>query len=430
MEVAAAHALIRFGLGPRRAEAPPSDPRAWLLGQLAGRDDGPGTAVPSSTDGLAALRFDRETKPEANDRRVPPIAKAAAHALMDHALTTDRPFRERLVWFWANHFTVSTRQGGTNAVVGAFVQEAIRPHVTGRFDAMLLAVMRHPAMIMYLDNAGSVGPDSPAGQRGHRGLNENLARECLELHTVGPAAGYTQADVTAFAQILTGWSIELKQNPPGFLFRDRAHQPGAKSVLGQTFPEGEAGGLQALAFLANHPATYRHLATKLARHFVADDPPPTCVHEIERRLRDSGGDLGAASAALVRLPQAWQHPLAKLRSPQDYVFAVLRATGLPADKRPDAAGLMGALGQPLFAAPLPNGWPDAATDWASPEGMLRRIDWAYGFAGRLNEIEPMDLADASLGRLLRAPTSEAIQHAGSRREAMTLLLTAPEFQRR
>jgi uncharacterized protein (DUF1800 family) len=239
-----------------------------------------------------------------------------------------------------------------------------------------------------------------------------------------------QADVTAFAQILTGWSVELKQDPPGYTFRDRAHQPGGKTLLGQNFPEGEAGGEAALAFLANHPATYRHLATRLVRHFVADDPPPACIRTIERTLHDTGGNLGAASVALVRLPQAWQHPLAKLRSPQDFVFAVLRAGARPAEKRPDAAGLMGALGQPLFGAPLPNGWPDTAADWASPEAMLRRIDWAYGYAGRLPEIEPMDLAQSSLGPLLRPATGNAIQHAGSRRDALTLLLTAPEFQRR
>jgi hypothetical protein len=186
MDIAAANALIRFGLGPRRAEPPPADPPAWLLHQLGGPDAGP-AGVPSCTDGLAALRFDRDQKPAEPDRRVPPLAKASRIALMDHALTTETPFRERLVWFWANHFTVSTRQGGTHAVAAAYVQEAIRPHVTGCFGAMLLAVMRHPAMLMYLDNAGSVGPDSPAGLRGHRGLNENLARECLELHTVGPA---------------------------------------------------------------------------------------------------------------------------------------------------------------------------------------------------------------------------------------------------
>ena len=163
---------------------------------------------------------------------------------------------------------------------------------------MLLAVMRHPAMLLYLDNVGSVGPDSPAGQRGKRGLNENLARECLELHTVSPAAGYTQADVTNFARVLTGWSIDLPADPPGFRFRPFAHEPGEQIVMGRRFPPGEEGGVAALHFLADHPATHRFLATKLVRHFVADDPPEDAVRRIEGVLRDSDGDLGAAAAAL------------------------------------------------------------------------------------------------------------------------------------
>jgi uncharacterized protein (DUF1800 family) len=185
---------------------------------------------------------------------------------------------------------------------------------------MLVAVMRHPAMLRYLNNAGSVGPDSPAGKGGKRGLNENLARECLELHTVSPAAGYTQADVTSFAKILTGWSIDLRASPPGFRFRPFAHEPGTHVVMGQSFPEGEEGGLAALHFRAGHPATHRFLAGKLVRHFVADEPSPDAVRRIEGVLRDTHGDLGAAAAALTTLDAAW-HPAAKLRTPQDFVIA-------------------------------------------------------------------------------------------------------------
>jgi uncharacterized protein (DUF1800 family) len=284
-------------------------------------------------------------------------------------------------------------------------------------------------MLMYLDNAGSVGPDSPAGQRGHRGLNENLARECLELHTLSPAAGYTQADVTAFAQILTGWSVELRQDPPGYRFRDRDHQPGSKTLLGKSFPDGEAGGEAALAYLANHPATYRHLATKLVRHFVADDPPPDAVRQIEAMLRDTNGNLGAASAALVKLDAAWK-PATKLRTPMDYMVASVRSLDIPPDRLPNMLGILGGLGQPLWTAPAPNGWPDRAADWASPEAMLRRIDWASGFAGRIGDRDVVEIADNNLGPLLRPETRDAIRRAGSRKDAMTLLLTCPEFQRR
>jgi uncharacterized protein (DUF1800 family) len=325
--------------------------------------------------------------------------------------------------------SASARAGAPAALLGAFVAEAIRPHVTGRFVTMLLAVMRHPAMLLYLDNVGSIGPRSRAGLRTHRGLNENLARECLELHTLSPAAGYTQDDVTALARILTGWSIELQAEPLGFRFRPAAHEPGAQALLGQSFDPDEAGGIAAQQFLADHPSTHHFLATKLVRHFVADTPPPAAVRRIESVLRDTRGDLGAASAALVALDDAWQ-PGAKLRMPQEFVLAGFRALDIPTDEAFRMTGAFNVLGQPLWTAPAPNGWPDQAADWSAPEAMIRRIDWANGIAGRIGTRDPLDLADAVLGPLLRPATQMAMAHAASRRDATTLLLTSPEFQRR
>ena len=356
MDLPIAHALVRFGLGRRGTEKVPSDPGAWLRAQLHGPDSARFPAPPSTPAGLAALREDRENKPEAGKSRGRAVFRQDATAQLANALTTPTPFRERLVWFWTNHFTISLRRGQCAALAGAFVEEAIRPHVTGRFADMLLAVMRHPAMLLYLDNAGSVGPDSPVGQRNKRGLNENLARECLELHTVSPAAGYTQADVTNFAKVLTGWSIDLRADPPGFRFRPFTHEPGEQTVMGKRFPPGEEGGGAALMFLAGHPATHRF--------------------------------------------QPWM------------------------------IGVLAGLGQPMWSAPQPDGWPDRAADWAGPEAMLRRVDWAYAVAGRLAVPDPSDVAEASLGPLLRAETLEAMRQAGSRRDAMTLLLSSPEFQRR
>jgi uncharacterized protein (DUF1800 family) len=295
---------------------------------------------------------------------------------------------------------------------------------------MLLAVMRHPAMLLYLDNAGSVGPDSPAGQRGRRGLNENLARECLELHTVSPAAGYTQADVTSFAKLLTGWSIDLQAESPGFRFRPFAHEPGEQVVLGQDFPPGEEGGTAALRYLADHPATHDFLAGKLVRHFVADEPPRDAVRRVSGVLRDSHGDLGAAASALIGLPAAWR-PAGKLRTPLDFVVATLRALDAAPPDQPYLTGALAGLGQPMWSAPQPNGWPDRAADWAGPEALVRRVDWAYAAAGRFGGgSDPAELAKANLGPLLRPATLEAMRRAGSRRDALTLLFTSPEFQRR
>jgi uncharacterized protein (DUF1800 family) len=429
MDTRTAQALVRFGLGRRGSEPLPPDPAAWLLKQLQQPDPTRLDDPPTTAMGLTALREDRETKPPPGESRSAALFKAQGAAQLANAVTTPAPFRERLVWFWTNHFTVSRRQGQCAAVAAAFVEEAIRPHVTGRFSDMVLAVMRHPAMLLYLQNAGSFGPDSLVGQRIHRGLNENLARECMELHTVSPAAGYTQADVTSFAKILTGWSIDMKADPPGFRYRPFAHEPGVQTVLGRQFPADEAGGVEALMFLANHPSAHRFLATKLVRHFVADDPPPGAVHSIEAVLRDTGGNLGAASAALVRLDAAWQ-PGTKLRPPMDYVVAGVRALDIPPDRIPNMMGIIAGLGQPLWTAPAPNGWPDRAADWAAPEAILRRIDWASGFAGRVGGRDVMEVADNALGPLLRPETREAIGRAGSRREAMTLLLASAEFQRR
>ena len=435
MDTQTVQALIRFGLGRRGDEPLPSDPAAWLHQQLAQppaplRTDPP----PTTAAGLEALRYDRQNKGAKGQRLSRSMFDVQARAELAYALTTPAPFRERLVWFWTNHFTVSIR-GGTAAVACAFVEEAIRPHVTGRFETMLLAVMRHPAMLIYLNNAQSVGPDSPAGQRTHRGLNENLARECMELHTVSPAAGYTQADVTNFAKILTGWSIDLKDDPPGFRFRPLAHEPGWIPLMGRQYPPGEAGGIEALRFLANHPSTHRFLATKLAQHFIADTPSPETVRPIEAALRDTGGNLGAAAAAVVALPAAWQ-PGAKLRTPQDYVIATLRMLALPAPEQEamNVPGILAGLGQPFFNAPQPDGWSDRAASWAAPEAMMRRIDWAYTVSGRVASPDggrdAAELAEANLGPLLSPATLQAVHHAGSRRDAMTLLLSSPEFQRR
>jgi uncharacterized protein (DUF1800 family) len=448
MDTSFATAATRFGLGRFSGHDHGADPALWLSQQLAQPEPGP--AAGDVATALAALEQDRQMRrsggtppdpkamdpkaidPKAMDKadnRPRDIFRTDVGALLQHAVATRTPFHERLVWFWANHFTISTRRGEVAPMVGAYVRDAIRPHVAGRFADMLLAVMRHPAMLLYLDNAGSAGPRSAYGSRTGRGLNENLARECLELHTVSPAAGYTQTDVTEFARVLTGWSVERREPPLGFRFRPGIAEPGEKTVLGRRIPAGEEGGVQALRFLADHPATHRHLATKLVRHFVADAPPADAIRDIEGVLRDTGGNLGAASLALTRLPAAWQ-PLSKIRTPQDYVIAVMRAAELAPEQQPNLLQLIGGLGQPPFSAPFPIGWPDVAADWTGPEALLRRVDWAYGFAARPNLPEPVAFAEAALGPLLSDATAAEIRRAGSRRDAITLLLASPEFQRR
>ena len=440
MDTAAAIAFNRFGLGRRRDEPVPADPRAWLALQLVGPDTAPTQGLLSSSDALGLLRalieaqkdepmVDGKRPPTTQARTFNEHSKAEVAALLAQAITTQAGFRERLVWFWANHFTVAMRSRPAAACAGPFVREAIRPYVTGRFADMLLAVERHPAMMAYLDQPQSVGEHSPLGERRHRGLNENLARECLELHTVTPASGYTQADVTAFARILTGSMIDMGHEPHGFRFVPAAHEPGEQVVMGRTWPDGEEGQVAILAWLADHPSTQHHLAVKLVRHFVADDPAPSDVAIIEAVLRNTRGDLGAASRALIGLPHAWV-PLTKLRTPQDYVVAAMRAVGARPEMEPQLPNTVSGLGQPVFGAPFPIGWPDRAADWLGPEQLLQRVDFAYQFAARVTDQEPAMLAENTLGPLLSAETLSEIRRAGSRQDGLTLLLSSPEFQRR
>ncbi|HEV7263649.1 MAG TPA: DUF1800 domain-containing protein [Falsiroseomonas sp.] len=445
-------APIRFGLGLRLGEAPPADPEAWLAAQLAGPGTPPSGGA-STADAIRArtaaiaMRRQRDraqaAQPGGGMEAAPPAGMAAAQPgrgplaellrsevqlWAARRLESPEPFRDRLVDFWSNHFTVSRRSGAVGALPGPLEREAIRPHVTGRFADMLVAVTRHPAMLVYLDNHVSLGPNSEIGRRTRRGLNENLAREVLELHTLSPAGGYTQGDVQQLARILTGWMVAMEREPFGFIWRQAAHEPGPKSLLGRRFADGPDSQEAALRFLANHPATHRHLAVKLARHFVADDPPPAAIRTLEEVLRRTDGDLGAVAKALITLPAAWEPPLGKFRSPQDFVLAATRAAGV---ERPDfVVPALAALGQTVWSAPQPNGWPDKAGDWAGPEAMMRRVDWAYTFCGRLGRADPGAVTEAALGPFARAETVSAMRGAGSVRDALTLLFASPEFMRR
>ena len=365
------------------------------------------------------------------------------------AATTPAAFRERWTLFWSNHFTVSATKGAVAPIAGAFEREAIRPHVFGRFEDMLLASSRHPAMLLYLDQAGSIGPDSPAAraasaQKRQVGLNENLAREIMELHTVGVHGGYTQADVTEFARALTGWSIARAQEPrrygqqvapPGtFLFRPVTHQPGERTVLGKTYrQDGEDQARAVLADLAAHPATARHIAQKLAIHFVADDPPPALVARLEQSFVSSNGRLDRLAETLIDSPEAWTPTATKFKTPYEFLVSTWRVSGLTPDldKPAKFAGSMTVLGQRPFSAPSPKGWADDAAEWASPDGLVKRMAWAET-AGRVmaTNLDPVQSAQSALGARLSPQSAAAIARAETRPEAFAILLMSPEFQRR
>ena len=470
----AALALYRFGLGPRAGSIAgiASDPRGALLAELDGAGAGrignadlltSGTAARVAFAFQQAQRAARQAEraaqqaaapsggaspPQMNDQSAPPPAPmrnpgpglpqqiylAEAKARIQAALGAEIGFLERLVWFWSNHFCVSADKGNVRQICGAYEREVIRANVLGRFSDMLLAAESHPAMLIYLDNARSIGPDSIAGLRQKRGLNENLAREILELHTLGVRTVYTQEDVTRFANVITGWTfVPFRQDPVRggeFEFNPRMHQPGAQSVIGRSYPDaGMQQGRDVLAVLARHPATAKHVAAKLARHFVADEPPPALVERLAKRFLATQGDLKEVTKALVAAPEAWEAPRAKLKRPGEWVVGMLRAAGITP---PDIGPVMQAhnlLGEPLWRPSAPKGFADESAPWL--DGLAQRLDIANQFARRLGaEADPREVFEQALAPLASSETRQAVLRAESRPQALALLFMAPEFQRR
>ncbi|MEQ1498097.1 MAG: DUF1800 domain-containing protein [Novosphingobium sp.] len=461
----AAIALNRFGLGGLGDQDPPSEPRRWLESQFAAYQPAP--AIIASQTGSARLiemlreaRDDRRerkdearaagTDPKPKDDNLPgpyrPLREVyiqAAGARITAALTSPAPFLERLVHFWSNHFAISIDKVSALGLAGAYEFEAIRPHLLGRFGDMLNAVERHPGMLLYLDQAESIGPESPLGtraaQRGkQRGLNENLAREILELHTLGVRTGYNQQDVTEFARALTGWTLggiakqpALRGPGPKFWFAAVIHQPGTRTIMGKRYAQsGEAQAQAVLDDLAAHPSTAKHIATKLARHFAGDVVPIALVTRLEKTFLSTRGDLPSLYRVLMDAPEVWGGT-AKFRSPWDWTLAALRATGIKSLPGKSAAGTLQQLGQPIWKPSSPAGYDDLAESWAGPDALVRRVEVAQRLAQRSGAgIDARKLAGRLFAGALSPSTAAAIQRAESGEQALALLLAAPEMMRR
>ncbi|MEO6271093.1 MAG: DUF1800 domain-containing protein [Lautropia sp.] len=446
-------ALNRFGLGPAPgdADAASGDARGWVKSQIA--------ANPAIPDALRRFRPSDEISAGIHKARLegPMELNAAtgkayrgdfspevvARARLMSATRT--PFAERMVLFWSNHFTVSSAKRIVGPTIPAFERETIRPFVFGTFADMLKAVSRHPSMINYLDNQVSIGERSPAGRRRIRRtgtektLNENLAREILELHTLGVDGGYTQRDVIELAKAISGWShggLRFKgdDRPVNgrFEFRLEFHEPGPKTVLGKAYPEAGADeGLAVLDDLAYHPSTARFIATKLVRHFVADVPPAGAVQRIARKFRDTGGDLAAVSAALVDLDEAWAEPTAKAKTHYELVVSAHRATGSTRAEARDIIEPLREMGQVPFSAPSPAGWGDTASHWIAPEVLMRRIEWLRRYSATLpSTLFPDRFLDDTIGPVASDATRTWVGRAPSGDAALAMVLASPEFQRR
>jgi uncharacterized protein (DUF1800 family) len=449
MSLEGAIAAHRFGLGarPGEIEAASASPKAWLMGQLDSAPPEPEAldGQPFQSSGEMVPDVIKLGKMTAEQRALLQAFKAYVQLYIREmgarfalGFTTERPFAERLVWFWSNHFTVSAQNPRAIMFAGAFEREAIRPHIAGKFEDMLLAVVRHPAMLLYLDNAQSIGPDSMAGLIVGKGLNENLGRELMELHTLGVDGGYTQADVIAMAKLLTGWSLDNRGND-GFRYYPARHEPGQIVLRGKTYPGGEDGGIAALRDLAHDPATAQHIARKFAVQFIADDPPADSVSRLQKNFLETGGDLRALAQTAVDDPAAWRHGAGKMRSPVEYVTASMRLLGWPRttsadDKDKQVKGIMAAtrlMGEFPLGAPSPKGWPDQSDAWSGPDAVLNRIEWARELGNKLpNGFDALALGDEGLGPLLAPATRSAMKSAPNSGEAIALLVASPEFQRR
>jgi uncharacterized protein (DUF1800 family) len=485
---AALIALNRFGLGARGGGAgdfanAASDPRGFVKAEL-GRSTAALLNVPGlqTTQALAQVAFDYQEdvkqqrklaaqaltmasdkpadparpgpkagtimQPLANDAAVKPSApqppnviqkayRAEALARVQRATMAESGIVERLVAFWSNHFCISANKGQLDRIwAGSFEREVIRPHVLGRFSDMLLAVEQHPAMLFYLDNQQSIGPNSRAGRNRKRGLNENLARELMELHTLGVGNGYTQQDVTTLAAILTGWTFAGRAGrlgePGTFIFNANAHEPGPQKLLGKVYDDtGVAQGEAALADIARRPATAKFIAHKLAAHFVADDPPPALVVKLEASFRNTDGDLKALATTFVDSDEAWAAPMTKIRTPNEFLVATGRIMGRIPDDPGRYLGALNLLGQPLWTPPGPNGFSDATATWASPENVKLRLDVASQISARIADmLNPVDVLEACAGEAASDDTRKTVARAETRQQALALLLMSPEFQRR
>jgi uncharacterized protein (DUF1800 family) len=514
-------AANRFGLGARPGEilTASSDPRGWLKAQIrsdaaiisgeglmsveqvfeerrdayadmaaAGGGPRPGATKraaagdPANTQksGAGATPAQQEVRKMIQRESRDGLQKEIK-ARSRFAASTQSPFAERWVRFWSNHFTVAARNAQLIGIVGPFERDVIRPNAFGSFAGLLGHATFHPTMLIYLDANRSIGPSTTAAQRRKAGLNENLAREVLELHTVGVGSGYTQADVIEFAKALTGWTVggpggggglaraaqagglarnfpgrrlngglngglggglgggglrpvamQLNANPGQTVFMEQLHEPGVRTVLGKAYrAEGKQQAAAILDDLARNPATARHIATKLARHFVADDPPASAVAKLQATFTHTNGDLAAMARTIVDLDEAWGGAPAKFKTPEELLISVSRAAGAETAFGRDQRAVYTSLAQQPFSAPSPAGWPDTAASWSGADAVMKRLEWANAVSQRISAMgSPSDFLDRALGPTASDATRRAVSRAESGQQGFTLALMSPEFQRR
>lgn len=434
---------FEYGIRPDEARF-----RGTLLDQLSGEDP-LDVLLPVETTAerfveLGKFRALRQSMGSDSDafnkaqRRLRRQASVDAMRNLARMVQNPRGFRERLFAFWLDHFTVSPTRANEGYMLGAYLEEAIRPHISGRFAELLKAAVTHPSMLFYLDQNASTGPNSVAGQRQSRGLNENLAREVLELHTLGVGGPYTQEDVRQFAELLTGLGI----GPDGMRFAPNRAEPGAEEILGQQYGAARANIGHIYEFLedlAINPATATHLARKLVVHFIGPQARPALVADMAQAYLESGGNLTSLYEVLVNHPAAMATEFPKVRPPFEYIATVLRALDFDAEAiRTAGAGgtrelgkALEAMGQRAFKPNGPDGWPEDAESWITPPQLAARIAWAaQGARTHADDYDPRALMQALLGDTAPDFLSFAVTGAETKWEGVALLLVSPALMRR
>ncbi len=453
-------ALTRFGLGPRPGDydAIKADPVEYVRAQCFRPESALITADLGSTAQIGGTYRDMDEtfkvtrKAEAAkgatdaDRAEADRARSTrrdfiqasylgeVEARFDHAVATNDPFIERLVLFWSDHFTIEIASSPVVRVLaGNFEREAIRPYVLGYFSDMLAAATTHPAMLIYLDNWRSVGPNSRIGRRrGTASVNENLARELLELHTLGVNGGYTQEDVIALAETLTGWTGGVSRGAGNSLFDMRRHETGPRTILGKTYQSrGQLQLQEVLPDLATHASTARHIATKMAKYFVSDNAPEALIEELTDTFMVTGGDLREMALVLVESDHGWAGEPSKTVPPYDFMVGAVRATNAEIDDPRRIVNAARALAQLVWGPPSPAGWPSEDDAFLGGDALLERIDFARELARRDAKIgRAQDLAKALMGDALDPFVAEAVDRAEDQQQALVLLLMSPVFHRR
>ena len=481
-------AAIRFGYGRRPGEAPPESVEA-LIRQV---ERGVKETCPFPFEGIAGRRArfpayraletaykaarDGGMLMKVGERSINPYTIALAnmlqrdrHLKVRHAVLSPNAFFERLAAFWCDHFAIDARKGGAMRMLASLHEaEAVRPNLAGRFADLLKAAALHPAMLAYLDQTRSVGPNSPVGLKSGRGLNENLARELIELHTMGAGSGYSQKDVRSAAYVLTG----LWYRAPDYetVFRQRSAEPGTYRVLGRTYGGKKRRMEQVhdlLADLAARKETRRHICRKLVVHFIADDPPQAVVDAMVKAWRRSDGRLIEVYRAMLEHPRSFEEEGRKARQPFDFVVSALRALDVPADAlglggakkdawkpaadiaalddvtmmtaegkpalgaNPFSVGAIDRLGQPIWSAPSPAGWEENLSAWITASQLTERIAWIRRLVARFGgDADPRAFLEATMADAARADTIETVSRAPNREVGLAMVLASPEFNRR